>query len=120
MTGGADHPGARLDDAGLFRGDFLEGMAEEIFVIEIDLRDDGDFGAITMLVESSRPPMPTSTTAISTFSRAKKSKAMAVTHSKNVGWAAKSAGRQQLLDDGVDAGEGGGEVGVGYIAVVIG
>ena len=32
-----------LDDAGFFPGDFLDGMAEEIFVVEIDRRDDGDF-----------------------------------------------------------------------------
>ena len=43
MTRRAHHPGARLDDAGLLAGDLFDGMAEEIFVIEIDLRDHGDF-----------------------------------------------------------------------------
>ena len=35
----------RLDDAGLFRGDFLERMAEEIFVVEVDAGDYGDHGS---------------------------------------------------------------------------
>ena len=45
MAGGAHHPGVGLDDAGFFGGDLLDGVAEKIFVIEINLRDDGDFGS---------------------------------------------------------------------------
>jgi len=44
MFGGADDASPRLDDAGLFRGNFLDGMAEIVFVVEINLRDHGDFG----------------------------------------------------------------------------
>ena len=41
---------------------------------------------------------------------------MAVTHSKKVGCAAKAPGGEQLLDGGVEAREGGGEIGVGDFA----
>jgi hypothetical protein len=41
---GAHDPRAGLDDGGFFGGNSLDGMAEEILVIERDLRDHGDFG----------------------------------------------------------------------------
>src|SRR5579862_1228270 len=44
VLGGADHAGAGLDDPRLFRRDFLDRVAEIIFVVEIDLGDHGDFG----------------------------------------------------------------------------
>src|SRR5215469_6501537 len=41
---GTDDGGAGLDDAGLFGGDFVDGVAKEILVVEIDGCDDGDRG----------------------------------------------------------------------------
>src|SRR6202008_1868306 len=39
---GDHHRYSRFDDAGLFRSDFTQRVAEEIFVIEIDSGDDAD------------------------------------------------------------------------------
>ena len=41
---GDDDGDAGLENAGFFAGDFAQGVAEEIFVIEIHARDDGDGG----------------------------------------------------------------------------
>ena len=43
MLRGADHARAGLDDASLLPRDFLDRMAQKIFVIEINLRDYRDF-----------------------------------------------------------------------------
>ena len=43
VLGGADHASARLDDSRFFSRDFLDRVAEIIFVVEINLRDDRDF-----------------------------------------------------------------------------
>ena len=37
------HPYSWLDDAGLFCRDLFDGMSQKIFMIEIDLRNDGHF-----------------------------------------------------------------------------
>ncbi len=39
---GENEGNAVFQDSGFFAGDFLEGMAEEVFVVEINTRDDGD------------------------------------------------------------------------------
>src|SRR5215469_9706443 len=44
MLGCAHHASPWLDNPGLLSRDFLDRMTEIIFVIEINLRDDGDFG----------------------------------------------------------------------------
>jgi hypothetical protein len=58
---------AGLEDTGFFTGDFPEGVAEEIFVVEIDARDDGN-ERVKDIVASRRPPRPTSKTPNSTRS----------------------------------------------------
>ena len=81
-----DHRDLRLDDAGLFLRDRGEGMAQVGLVIECDRGDRAAMGVMT-LVESSRPPNPTSMTATSTPARRKSSRARAVVASKKVGCA---------------------------------
>ena len=61
---------ARLQNPGLFRRDLRECVAEESLMVEIDGRDDASAG-VTTLVASRRPPIPTSSTTVSTCSRAK-------------------------------------------------
>src|SRR5260370_1769860 len=39
---GEDNRNSRLQDSGFFACDFLEGVAEKVFVIEIDAGEDGD------------------------------------------------------------------------------
>lgn len=41
---GEDDGAGRFDDAGLFEGDFGDGVAEEAFVVEVDGGDDGEDG----------------------------------------------------------------------------
>ena len=40
----ADNCHARFDDAGFFCRNFRNGMAEKVFVVEVDGRDDGYLG----------------------------------------------------------------------------
>ncbi len=61
---------------------------------------------VMTLVESSRPPNPTSMTATSTPARRKSSRARAVVASKKVGCAAQRAGRDQRVDPAVEIGDG--------------
>ena len=82
-----DHGNARLDDAGLLRRDLAQRRPEILLMIEVDRRDRGDATGWMTLVESSRPPRPTSTTATSTSARRNSSNAIAVVASKNVGGA---------------------------------
>ena len=76
-----DYGHSWLEDSRFFSRNFFQGVAEEIFMVEINARDDRDNGR-RMFVASSRPPKPTSKTPNSTRSLAKYSNAMAVTHSK--------------------------------------
>ena len=74
-----------LDDAGLLDSDRLDRRTELCLVVEVD----GGNCRIgrTTLVASSRPPSPTSRTAISTPAPRNSSNAAAVVHSKKVGGA---------------------------------
>ncbi len=78
----------RLDDAGFFAGDLLDGMAEKIFVVEIDRRDDGDFGHDDVGGVEAAAQANFVDREIDSLRSAKATKAMAVTHSKKVGCAA--------------------------------
>ena len=54
---GEDERNAGLQDSGFFAGDFLQGMAEEILVVEIDAGDDGygwrkDVGGVEAAAEA--------------------------------------------------------------------
>jgi hypothetical protein len=116
VTGCADYPRARLDDAGLLPGDLFDGMAEEIFVIEINLSDYGDlrldyvggveaathahfeYGDVHVLLGEIGEG-----DGGDTF--------------KKRGMRGQRAAGQQLLDDVVEAREGGGEIGVGDFTV---
>ena len=118
MLRGADHPRARLDDAGLFRGDFLDGMAEKIFVIEIDLRDDGDF--------RQQDVRGVETPAHADFAHRKFRRPRAAKYIEGHGGDALEKCRvrgqrprgEQFLDDLVHARERGGEFGVGNFLAV--
>ena len=93
-----DQRDSRLDDAGFLEGDRLQTVAELRLMVEVDRGDRRRRSASTTLVASSRPPRPTSSTATSTPASRKRSKAMAVAHSKNVGGASRRAVALQGFD----------------------
>jgi len=78
---GKDEWYSLFQDSGFFGCDFFKGVAEEIFMVEIDARDDGDkrrehVGGVEAAAEADFEDGEFH------LSRAKYWKAMAVTHSK--------------------------------------
>ncbi len=115
ISSGADYPGAWLDDAGLFRGDFLEGMAEEIFVIESDLGNDGNFGNqdVGGIEPAAEADLKDGDVR---FLAGEKIEGHGGDAFKESGMGRKTAGGEEILDYVMNAGEGGGEIGIGNIS----
>ena len=116
ISSGADDPGSWLDDSGLFRGNFREGMAQEIFVIESDLGDDGNFGNqdVGGIETAAKANLEDGDVG---FLAGEKIEGHRGDAFKKCGMGGEIAGGEEVLDDFMNAGEGCGEVGIGYVSV---